>query len=666
VRVLRANLKWSLVSRSIGWCLALTLAIGITSCDALSERLSQRSIVATDNATASDLALTNTEGPLSEVNVPASISQLAPNLAKFQPQVQILSPKPDQVLADDLVTVKLKVTDLPLFKNPELGLGNHVHVMLDRETDQGVYDLNQPLVFKNLAAGTHTLRVFAARPWHESFKNDGAFDRVTFHVLTKTAANNPDPQQPLLTYSRPTGTYGAEPILLDYYLTNAPSHAGEQGSSERVPDWRIRATVNDQQFILDRWAPAYLQGFKPGKNWVRLELLDDRGQPISNVYNDTLSVVTYDPQAKDPLTQLIRGEIDPTLARTLVDPNYVASKPPTATPTNTPVSTPIPSTASAPVKITAPIIAPRPISIASPAAKPLPSQTPAPASAPAPVPVPVIIPTPVTVPSPAPVLTPKPVAAASPTPVLTPTQIPVVTPNPAPVATPQPILIAPIPSSTTVEPIRTPVVIDPTLAPQIAPPATAPKTPKEPKEIAPVETPSSGTVTKSLPIYSPQPEIAKPTNPNPAQIADKPELLSPVTTRVVSPNRNQPAPVATMPPQVKVAEKPIVSLPPDRVEPPSPQLPQLPIKTPPIARIDRTPSLPSVTTPAVPNPPQSLESPEWQQQSIELLSTAKAKIRTFTNTIPAKSQRFGNNVRIWASYAKDYATDKIQAWREQH
>jgi len=33
--------------------------------------------------------------------------------------------------------------------------------------------------------------------------------------FTKTPDNNPD-AEPLLTYSRPKGSYGAEPILLDF------------------------------------------------------------------------------------------------------------------------------------------------------------------------------------------------------------------------------------------------------------------------------------------------------------------------------------------------------------------------------------------------------------------------------------------------------------------
>jgi hypothetical protein len=51
------------------------------------------------------------------------------------------------------------------------------------EPYKAVYDLSEPLVFKDLSPGTHTLRVFASRPWHESFKNQGAFDQRTFHIL---------------------------------------------------------------------------------------------------------------------------------------------------------------------------------------------------------------------------------------------------------------------------------------------------------------------------------------------------------------------------------------------------------------------------------------------------------------------------------------------------
>ncbi len=463
---MRANLKWKLM----GSCLALILAICITSCD-------RSSATAIDSSTTipTNLKLATTDGPLSEVNTPDAIVKLAPTLEKYQPQVQILSPKADEVLADDRVTVKLQVNDLPIFKDPELGLGNHLHVILDKQTYQGVYDLSQPLVFKNLAAGTHSLRVFASRPWHESFKNEGAYAQTTFHVLTKTAENNPNPQQPLLTYSRPTGIYSAEPIMLDYYLSNTPSHLVAKKGDSGLADWRIRATVNGQQFILDRWAPIYLQGFKLGKNWVKLELVDNLGNPIPNVYNDTVSIVTYDPRTKDTLAKLVRGELNSTLAMSLVDPNYKAPLP-KPTPAPTPIiepappvvkSTPIPTPApiiTPPVVIEptprpiivpsppiveptlAPIQSPPPIAIAQP--KPLPSPTPAPV---------IISPKPISIPQPTPVATPAPVAAIShPQPIETPTPQPIATPNPVIVSSLQPEV-----SKTPAEPIPVPPAILP-------------------------------------------------------------------------------------------------------------------------------------------------------------------------------------------------------------
>lgn len=290
-------------------------------------------------------------GEIAEVSPPEVIQQLRQNLENYQPQVKVLSPQADEIFQDDPVTVKLQVQDLPVFKNQELEMGPHLHVILDNQPYIAVYDLDQPLVFSDLPPGTHTLRVFASRPWHESFKNEGAYAQTTFHVFTKTEDNNPNPALPLLTYSRPKGSYGAEPILLDFYLTNAPLHLVAQESQEdEIADWRIRCTINGNSFVLNRWEPVYLQGFKPGKNWVQLEFLDEQGNTVKNVFNNTARVITYEPKGKDTLSKLVRGELSAEAARGIVDPNYTA-KIPEATPTSTPtpsqtpllVPTPTPS-----------------------------------------------------------------------------------------------------------------------------------------------------------------------------------------------------------------------------------------------------------------------------------------------------------------------------------
>ncbi|NJN75133.1 MAG: hypothetical protein HC796_01295 [Synechococcaceae cyanobacterium RL_1_2] len=259
-----------------------------------------------------------------EVAPPKIIQELSSAFYYNRPQVKIVSPQPDQLLQDTKVEVKLSVKDLTLFKNETFGLGPHLHLFLDNEPYVPVYNPDETVTFEDLKPGTHTLRAFASRPWHESFKNAGAFAETQFHVITKTETNNPDPALPLLTYSRPTGNYGAEPIMVDFYLTNAPLHSIAQADSQDgVNDWRVRVTINGQKFVLDAWEPIYLKGFNEGKNWVQLEYIDEQGQVIDNAFNSTVRVINYTPGGVDPLSQLMRDDIPLEQVQGIVDPTYV-------------------------------------------------------------------------------------------------------------------------------------------------------------------------------------------------------------------------------------------------------------------------------------------------------------------------------------------------------
>ena len=259
----------------------------------------------------------------SEVSPPSVIQELRTILEVYQPQVTIVTPQADEVLQDNKATASFQVKDLPIFKDSQLQLGPHLHVILDNQPYIPIYDLNQPLVLPDLSPGTHTLRVFASRPWHESFKNEGAYAQTTFHVFTKTDDNNPDPKLPLLTYSRPQNSYGAEPILLDFYLTNAPLHlVGKENPNDQFSDWRIRSTINGESFIFDRWQAVYLKGFRPGKNWVKLEFLDNQGNLVKNAFNTTVRLIDYQPKGKDTLSRIVRGELTADEVRPIVDQNY--------------------------------------------------------------------------------------------------------------------------------------------------------------------------------------------------------------------------------------------------------------------------------------------------------------------------------------------------------
>lgn len=277
-------------------------------------------------------------GTVAEVSPPALIQALKPFLDVYEPQVRILSPKAGTTLTEDSLSVRVRVRDLPIYKDDALDLGPHLHLMVDDQAPLAIYDPDTPIELTGLTPGTHTLRLWAVRPWDESFKNEGAFDQVSFDVFAPTPQNRVDGSAPLLTYGQPLHSYGAEPILLDFYLTNTPLHLVAE-ADEAIADWRLRCTVNGQSFVFDQWQPIYLTGFKPGKNWVKLELIDETGAPIANAFNPAVQVIDYAPTVTDTLAQLIRGDIPLEVARSLVDPTYEAPRPVEEAPADTEAAT---------------------------------------------------------------------------------------------------------------------------------------------------------------------------------------------------------------------------------------------------------------------------------------------------------------------------------------
>jgi hypothetical protein len=260
-----------------------------------------------------------------------------------KPVLKIISPAKNAVINGSTVNVKLDLSgDLKGYmphKDPATGKGNHIHVILDNQPYEAYYELNQPFELRNVSEGKHTLRVFPSRPWHESFKNDGAFQMVEFTVkgggdatkptttkdgqtmasptrspsakpeaskaatpatsptppregkdFPSSSAGDVDPTKPLLTYSRPKGEYkgeDADPIMIDFWLSNAKlqSEGGE---------YRVRYTVDggEAKFI-DKWEPIWLSGWISGKHTVKLELVDKDGKLVDNGgYNSTTREIT--------------------------------------------------------------------------------------------------------------------------------------------------------------------------------------------------------------------------------------------------------------------------------------------------------------------------------------------------------------------------------------
>ncbi|MGB3404868.1 MAG: hypothetical protein WBA77_19445 [Microcoleaceae cyanobacterium] len=263
-----------------------------------------------------------------EVSPPIAVQKLHRTLDQYQPQIKIVSPPADKVLQDNTVTLELDVQNFPIFQQDTLGLGPYLQVILDDQPQKAIYNLDQPLTFEDLKPGTHTIRVFAAYPWGETYKNQEAYDQTVFHLFTRTPSNTPDLNQPLLTLNQPTGVYGTEPILLDFYLANLPvKPINSEEFVEDTVDWQVEMTLNGERFLIDQWQPIYIEGVKTGQNWIQLQYLDGQGQPFNNVYNNTGNVFTYDPEVSNSLSQLFKGEFSADMLQAIVDPDFVYEVP---------------------------------------------------------------------------------------------------------------------------------------------------------------------------------------------------------------------------------------------------------------------------------------------------------------------------------------------------
>ena len=248
------------------------------------------------------------------------------------PTLKIVEPAPNATVNSSTVKVKLALSgDLKGYqphKDPATQTGNHIHVILDNQPYEAYYELDQPFELRNVSDGEHTLRVFPSRPWHESYKNTGAFQMVKFTVknggadankpattnsgqqmsnansnananaapaaegkdMEKSTAGQIDPAKPLLTYSRPKGQYkaaDADPIMIDFWLANAKLKS--DGGNYRV---RYSVDAGPAKYI-DKWGPIWLSGWDAGKHMIQLELVDEDGGLIDNGgYNSTIREIT--------------------------------------------------------------------------------------------------------------------------------------------------------------------------------------------------------------------------------------------------------------------------------------------------------------------------------------------------------------------------------------
>lgn len=301
---------------AIYW-MCIVLGLGMVSCSQpTAQKDGSVAAIASESKARSKVQVEEVSPP----EVFQNLSRQLDELDIYDPQLKIIGIEPDETLTDTTLSIRFQAKDFPVYKDPKLGLGPHLHVSLDDQPSQAVYDLSEAITFKDLSPGSHTVRALAVRPWDESFKTAEASAQVTFHVFAPTQANRPDPALPLLTYNSPQGEYGAEPILLDYTVTvlgqSNPTKPAQKGVAS---PWKVRVNLNGQTFTTTE-SPIYLKGFKTGVNWLKLELLNSNDKPVSNAFSETVRLITLRPKGQDRLAQLLQGDLTAQEAERIINP----------------------------------------------------------------------------------------------------------------------------------------------------------------------------------------------------------------------------------------------------------------------------------------------------------------------------------------------------------
>ncbi|WMN12652.1 phosphopeptide-binding protein [Marivirga salinae] len=162
--------------------------------------------------------------------------------------------------------------------------GQHIHLILNNQPYSAHYEAE---FTKDLEEGHYVALSFLSRSYHESVKSYGAANIRQFTVGKEpTGQEIADLSDPHMFYSRPKGTYtgeDAKKVLLDFYLLN--TELSEDGN-------KVRATINGEEFMIDKWQPFFIEGAEMGEMSIKLELLDADGELIPSPFNPVERTVT--------------------------------------------------------------------------------------------------------------------------------------------------------------------------------------------------------------------------------------------------------------------------------------------------------------------------------------------------------------------------------------
>jgi len=234
------------------------------------------------------------------------IVPMQPTTQSENVRISIVFPEEDEIEKNRNVWVQLRLRGYPLGnitssdRAKELAnskLGQSIHVILDNDNyfvrmgpslapfdEEGNYyeSMYRFQLPYHLSRGEHFLRVFPARSYGESLKDEGCFAASVFYVQNKRTNDKMDLSDPYITFNEPSGYLRLkqkDPVLLDFYVSNC--QLSEDG-------YKVRVTIdNEVKRILTKWLPYYIYGLKKGKHSIRLQLLDKSQEQVKGFFNDT-------------------------------------------------------------------------------------------------------------------------------------------------------------------------------------------------------------------------------------------------------------------------------------------------------------------------------------------------------------------------------------------
>ena len=240
------------------------------------------------------ISVSSPSGRLQEVSPPGAVQQLQAALSSHTPRLELIKPSDGALLKTGEVQVTLRIQDWPLAEDPQLGLGAHVALQIDDDPPlrfgHAENDRLQ-ITLPGLSPGSHRFTAYAAMPWGEAVKSQGASLQWRLDLLQQLSGTQPNQDAPWLAMVSPSDLSNGDPLLIDWLIWNAPLQNLREGDGR----WRLRISVNGDSFLVDRQEALWLKASGNGNGSVQMELLDGLGDPITPVFNNQLRATAARP-----------------------------------------------------------------------------------------------------------------------------------------------------------------------------------------------------------------------------------------------------------------------------------------------------------------------------------------------------------------------------------